>query len=292
MNLLPILIAGLAGAIATMLSLLLAIWSARRIARPIEQIEQGTHALGLRRTMTFSNTGLPEADRTLDAIATTARVLEQHDKERDEREAHVRLIMRELSHRSKNLLAVVQSVARQVAKHARSFDDFEEAFSARIGALAATHDLLVTRNWQGADIREAIDSQLAPFRQTNEARFILEGPSLVLKPKAVEHLGLALHELATNATKYGALSVPTGSVKLSWALEPAGESDQQLRMVWSEIGGPCVRRSEHEGFGHAVITRVAPKALEGSAEVVYAGEGLQWILKAPIASILEESPSA
>ena len=113
-----VLVAGLAAAATTLLSLLLAMWAARRIARPIEQIEQGTHALMLRRAITFSNTGLPEADRTLDALASTARVFEQHDKERDERETHVRLIMRELSHRSKNLLAIVLAIARQtVAAH-------------------------------------------------------------------------------------------------------------------------------------------------------------------------------
>ena len=145
-----ILIAGLAGGATTLLSLLLAIWSARRIARPIEQIEQGTHALMLRRAITFSNTGLPEADRTLDALASTARVFEQHDKERDEREAHVRLIMRELSHRSKNLLAIVLAIARQTSRHTTSFSDFESRFNSRIQALADAHDLLVEQQWSGA----------------------------------------------------------------------------------------------------------------------------------------------
>ena len=145
-----ILIAGLAGGGTTLLSLLLAIWSARRIARPIEQIEQGTHALMLRRAISFSNTGLPEADRTLDALASTARVFEQHDKERDEREAHVRLIMRELSHRSKNLLAIVLAIARQTSRHTTSFSDFESRFNSRIQALADAHDLLVEQQWSGA----------------------------------------------------------------------------------------------------------------------------------------------
>ena len=145
-----ILIAGLAGGATTLLSLLLAIWSARRIARPIEQIEQGTHALMLRRAISFSNTGLPEADRTLDALVSTARVFEQHDKERDEREAHVRLIMRELSHRSKNLLAIVLAIARQTARHTTSFSDFESRFNSRIQALADAHDLLVEQQWSGA----------------------------------------------------------------------------------------------------------------------------------------------
>ena len=158
-----ILVAGLAGGATTLLSLLLAIWSARRIARPIEQIEQGTHALMLRRTITFSNTGLPEADRTLDALVSTARVFEQHDKERDEREAHVRLIMRELSHRSKNLLAIVLAIARQTARHTTSFSDFESRFNSRIQALADAHDLLVEQQWSGAFIDDLVRAQLAAF---------------------------------------------------------------------------------------------------------------------------------
>ena len=104
----------------------------------------------LRRTITFSNTGLPEADRTLDALASTARVFEQHDKERDEREAHVRLIMRELSHRSKNLLAIVLAIARQTSRHTTSFEEFETRFNSRIQALADAHDLLVEQQWSGA----------------------------------------------------------------------------------------------------------------------------------------------
>ncbi len=158
-----ILIAGLAGGGTTLLSLLLAIWSARRIARPIEQIEQGTHALMLRRAISFSNTGLPEADRTLDALASTARVFEQHDKERDEREAHVRLIMRELSHRSKNLLAIVLAIARQTSRHTTSFSDFESRFNSRIQALADAHDLLVEQQWSGARIDDLVRAQLAAF---------------------------------------------------------------------------------------------------------------------------------
>ncbi len=156
-----ILIAGLAGGGTTLLSLLLAIWSARRISRPIEQIEQGTHALMLRRAISFSNTGLPEADRTLEALASTARVFEQHDKERDEREAHVRLIMRELSHRSKNLLAIVLAIARQTSRHTTSFSDFESRFNSRIQALADAHDLLVEQQWSGARVDDLVRAQLA-----------------------------------------------------------------------------------------------------------------------------------
>ena len=200
----------------TLLSLLLAMWSARRIARPIEQIEQGTHALMLRRAISFSNTGLPEADRTLDALASTARVFEQHDKERDEREAHVRLIMRELSHRSKNLLAIVLAIARQTSRHTTSFSDFESRFNSRIQALADAHDLLVEQQWSGALIDDLVRAQLAAFGME---KVTCHGERIMLRAEAVQNVALALHELATNASKYGALSVPAGKVDIDWARE-------------------------------------------------------------------------
>lgn len=267
-----ILIAGLAGGATTLLSLLLAVWSARRIARPIEQIEQGTHALGLRRTMTFTNTGLPEADRTLDVIASTAKVLEQHDKERDEREAHVRLIMRELSHRSKNLLAIVLAIARQTSRHTSSFDEFEHRFNSRIQALADAHDLLVEQQWSGAYIDDLVNAQLAAFGTEKVA---CHGVRIMLKTEAVQNVALALHELATNASKYGALSAPNGKVNIDWVRQPGSGDGMDLRLMWRESGGPKVTPPAKKGFGCFVLERVTVNALgEGSLE--FAPDGLIW----------------
>jgi two-component sensor histidine kinase len=268
-----VLIAGLAGAATTLLSLLLAVWSARRIARPIEQIEQGTHALILRRTITFSNTGLPEADRTLDALASTARVFEQHDKERDEREAHVRLIMRELSHRSKNLLAIVLAIARQTARHTTSFSDFESRFNSRIQALADAHDLLVEQQWSGAYMDDLVRAQLAAFGMD---KVICHGPRTMLRTEAVQNVALALHELATNASKYGALSVPDGQVNIDWARQAAAEpGGRDLRLTWRESGGPPVVPPNHKGFGCFVLERVTVNAL-GEGNLEFSPEGLLW----------------
>ena len=267
-----ILIAGLAGGGTTLLSLLLAVWSARRIARPIEQIEQGTHALMLRRAISFSNTGLPEADRTLDALVSTARVFEQHDKERDEREAHVRLIMRELSHRSKNLLAIVLAIARQTSRHTTSFGDFESRFNSRIQALADAHDLLVEQQWSGALIDDLVRAQLAAF---GIKKVTCRGQRILLKAEAVQNVALALHELATNASKYGALSVPAGKVNIDWVREPGESGERNLRLTWRESGGPEVAAPSQKGFGCFVLERVTVNAL-GEGKLEFNPEGLVW----------------
>ena len=238
-----IMIAGLAGGATTLLSLLLAVWAARRIARPIERIEQGTHALMLRRTITFSNTGLLEADRTLDALASTARVFEQHDRER---EAHVRLIMRELSHRSKNLLAIVLAIARQTSRHTSSFEEFESRFNSRIQALADAHDLLVEQQWSGAYLDDLVRAQLAAFGME---KVDCRGPRIMLRTKVVQNVALALYELATNASKYGALSVAAGKVSIDWARETAQDGERNLRFTWRERGGPPVIVPSKKGFG-------------------------------------------
>src|SRR5664279_3139179 len=138
--------------------------------------------------------------------------------ERKEGEAHLRLLLRELTHRSKNLLAVIQGMARQTARHAGSIGGFLDQFAARLQALAASHDLLVRESWYSASLRELIESQLAAFSGDDGAQVSVEGVPVALKPEAAQTLGLALHELAVNAAKFGALSVPEGRVSIAWAL--------------------------------------------------------------------------
>ena len=128
--------------------------------------------------------------------------------ERKESEAHLRLLMRELTHRSKNLLAVIQAMARQTARHAGSTEAFLNQFAARLQALAASHDLLVRESWYGASLRELVQSQLTAYIGSAEEQVAIDGPPAALKPEAAQNLGLALHELAVNAAKFGALSVP------------------------------------------------------------------------------------
>jgi two-component sensor histidine kinase len=263
---------GLAGGVAMVLSMFLALWAARRIIEPIKRIEDGAHALLDRKPLTFSKTGMLEIDRALDAFTQTASALEQHEKDRDEREAHVHLLMRELSHRSKNLLAIVLAIARQTARQTTTFPDFETRFNARIQALADAHDLLVEQQWVGATLDDLVKAQLAAFGME---RVVTSGEPMMLKAEAVQNIGLALHELATNASKHGALSVPAGRVHIGWQPIEGGERPGGLRVTWRESGGPPVVEPERQGFGRFVLERVTLNAL-GRGSLEFPASGLIW----------------
>ncbi len=226
----------------------------------------------LRRAISFSNTGLPEADRTLEALASTARVFEQHDKERDEREAHVRLIMRELSHRSKNLLAIVLAIARQTSRHTTSFSDFESRFNSRIQALADAHDLLVEQQWSGARIDDLVRAQLAAFGME---KVTCRGEPILLKAEAVQNVALALHDTrhqcleirrAVGARRQGRHRMDTGG---------GSARERDLRLTWRESGGPPVTAPSQKGFGCFVLERVTVNAL-GEGKLEFNPDGLVW----------------
>ncbi|MCK0207278.1 PAS domain S-box protein [Starkeya koreensis] len=186
--------------------------------------------------------------------------------ERKENEQHLRLLMRELTHRSKNLLAVIQAMARQTARHAGSIDDFVEFFSARLQALSRSHDLLVQESWHGASLNDMVRSQLGHHLDNENGQVAMNGPNIFLKPEAAQNIGLALHELSTNAVKYGALSVPAGRVEIRWARRLA-EAGGGFELAWRESGGPPVARPTSRGFGSLVIERNLARALDGTVEL-------------------------
>src|SRR6478752_1955721 len=168
--------------------------------------------------------------------------------ERKEGEAHLRLLLRELTHRSKNLLAVIQAMARQTARHTGSVESFLVQFAARLQALASSHDLLVRESWHGASLGELIRSQLGGYLDGPADRVSIDGPSIALKPEAAQNLGLALHELAVNAAKFGALSVPAGRVSITWIQRQSVE-DGSVVLDWQEQLGPKVKIRRRKGFG-------------------------------------------
>jgi two-component sensor histidine kinase len=194
----------------------------------------------------------------------------------------LRFVTEELHHRIKNLVAVIQSIARQTMQQS---DDVNR-FSGRLGALARSLDLLIDANWNGAPIDEIVRQQLAPFG--DDISISAEGPPVSLSPEAARNIGFALHELATNASKYGALSVPEGRVTLYWKLIGSGAT-QSLRMAWREFGGPAVTEPKRWGFGRQVIARITAQSLEATVKHEFRPDGVRWTLDIPAASVVTAS---
>ncbi len=178
--------------------------------------------------------------------------------ERKANEDQLRLLLRELTHRCKNMLAVIHAIARQTASRTRSVEDFLDRFSARLVAIGSSHDLLIADNWHGASLRMLVEQQLGEHADRFGEQIAIEGEDVMLKPEAVQNLGLALHELATNAQKYGSLSNPRGQVSIKWEF---CEEASKLKLVWQERGGPPVTPPERSGFGRAMIETVVGQAL-------------------------------
>jgi PAS domain S-box-containing protein len=205
--------------------------------------------------------------------------------ERKEGEAHLRLLLRELTHRSKNLLAVIQAMARQTARHTGSIETFLTQFSARLQALAASHDLLVRESWYGASLGELIRSQLGGYLDGSSNQVSIDGPAIALKPEAAQNLGLALHELAVNAAKFGALSVPTGRVSITWRRRESSEGSA-LDLDWREQLGPKVKLRRKKGFGTMVIERNLARALDAEINMDFDPNGLHCHIVIPATQIL------
>jgi PAS domain S-box-containing protein len=198
-----------------------------------------------------------------------------------EQQARIRLLMRELTHRAKNLLTVIQAIMRQTASNSTSVEDFETRFSARLQSLAGSHDLLVQEDWQGASMRDLVRSQLGHYGDRADSQIELSGEPLKIRPDAAQHIGMALHELATNATKYGALSSPTGKVRISWRVAEGPDGTPLCRLSWEESGGPPAAPPSRRGFGRVVIERTVARAVNGEVHIDYSPTGLRWTLEFP-----------
>ncbi|TNC72018.1 sensor histidine kinase [Rubellimicrobium roseum] len=202
-------------------------------------------------------------------------------------EAETELLLREMSHRSKNLLSVVQAVARQTARRSNP-ERFADLFFLRLAALSASHDLLVRGDWRHVDLRSLVLSQLAHFADLAGNRVTLAGPPLRLTPGAAQAVGMALHELATNAGKYGALSDGQGHVHVGWSVDGEGEGEGAVvRLRWIERDGPPVAAPTRTGFGTVVMVRMAEASVDGSVRLDHAPEGVTWELVAPAARMLD-----
>jgi PAS domain S-box-containing protein len=197
-------------------------------------------------------------------------------------EAQVHLLLREIDHRARNMLSLVQVIARQTA--GCEPEEFIERFNGRIQALAVSQDLLARNEWQGVDAGDLARAALEQFAELVESRITVHGSPVRLNPAAAQAIGLAIHELAANAAKYGALSTDAGRVDLSWQSE-----GDIFTMNWSERDGPPVRPPGRKGFGSAVIESMAGRTLGAEVQLDYAPLGLVWRLSCSAANALERT---
>ena len=214
-------------------------------------------------------------------LRNTAVILDVTERKAREEKEH--LLMREINHRAKNMLGVVHSIAQQTA--AQNPEDFVESLSNRIQALSANQDLLVRNEWNGVEIEDLVGAQLARHADLIGSRVAMQGPRLRLNPASAQAIGLALHELATNAGKFGALSTDRGRVDIGWRM---AEGDT-FAVTWTEREGPLVTAPKRRGFGTIVMKGMAERSLCGKVALDYPPTGVTWQLTCPAANALESS---
>jgi two-component system CheB/CheR fusion protein len=196
-------------------------------------------------------------------------------------EEHQRLLVDELNHRVKNMLTVVISLATNTLRQAGTLEDFRDVFLGRIHALTAAYALLSRDAWAPVALREILMEELRPFGSGDWSNVALTGPSVLVDPRTALAMGMAIHELTTNAVKFGALSIPEGKVDIVWTLEESA-AGAWLVLTWTERKGPPVTKPSRRGFGMTLVERAFAHDVGGQAEVDFRPEGVVAMLRAPL----------
>jgi two-component sensor histidine kinase len=209
--------------------------------------------------------------------------------ERKRAEDHQRLLLTELDHRVKNILAQVAVVAKATSQGSRSLDEFLQSLNGRIQSMAAAHGLLSKSSWNGVGLGKLVDEQLAPY--ATDANIIVSGTEIVLTAPEIQSVAMVLHELVTNAAKHGALSNSQGRVTVNWECRPNGQPTENLVLVWRELDGPPVAADIPSGYGTNLIRSLVPYELGGTVDLVFAPDGVSCRIEIPLAGgVQERSP--
>jgi two-component sensor histidine kinase len=244
------------------------------MSRPLERATTSAIAIGLGKHIEPIKSPLAEANTVIEALSAASLELKR-------RQEHAAFLMGELAHRAKNQLAVVKGMALQTARQSATVDELVEQLSQRIQGLAESQDLMVRQNWQGAWLSDLVKAHLDLFGASSRAQ--IQGPPLFLNANVVQNIGFALHELATNASKYGAIKSPQGRVLVTWR---GPGPDGRIHMDWVEQDGPVVQTPTRRGFGFLVMTDLVAQAVRGTATLDFSPEGLRWHVEFPASHAL------
>lgn len=261
------------------LALLMGSLAARRLNASVNTLVVSAARLGRGESLPQRKFAIREFQHVYDALAAAAA-------ERQSGESRRQLLLRELQHRTNNMLAVISSIVRRTLGESSDTAVVRQTLIGRLQALANASDTLAAAQWAGADITQVIECEMRPFA----GRYKAQGPAIVLSPRAVQNTSLVIHELATNASKHGALSKPTGQVAISWRIEGA-QGAEQMVFEWIERGGPAVSPPQRRGFGHTLLQTVLTDA-DGTPEIRYEPEGLTYRTAVNLASVLESESRA
>lgn len=253
--------------------------ASKLLQRDVRRITRMAEELGAGRIVSPATTRISELD-------FIARALSNASYDRSNREEQLTIVMRELAHRTKNLISIVLAMVRQSAKNVSTPKELVAVTGNRIAGLGQSIDLLTSADWKTVSMTSLIESQLSKFG-TIGTNILTSGPDFHLGSDAVQNLGMAFHELATNASKYGALKTETGRIEISWQILPA-ESGDQLQIIWRETGGPQVSPPEKTSFGTEILERHLSASTNGQTTIDYHEDGVVWTLTAPV-SILNRS---
>jgi two-component sensor histidine kinase len=268
---------GLVAAFAVLLAAALGWLFARNMTRAMGGATDAARALGAAQPVVATKSSLTELNDVVAAMEGASAALLLRDQ-------HQRLLLSELNHRVKNVLAVVQAIAMRTLDGRRAMPEARNVFYARLGALARAHDVLNRTEWKGALIKDVVAAELAPFA----TRAQIGGPDLVLSEHWVQTFALVLHELATNAAKHGSLSSAVGQVAVSWSVSGSG-GDAQFRFIWQESGGPAVVAPVRKGFGGAILERAIPADSGVRPKLEFAPAGLRYEIEVPLQSVARAS---
>ncbi len=215
-------------------------------------------------------------------MASRAATLAQEVESRRSAEDRLKILIHELNHRVRNVMTVAQAVVRLSFTSGYSLADVQKTCEGRLQALSNAMTLLTASDWRSVGLRQLMSEEIIPFAE----RIDIDGPDIFLRPRAAQTFSLLLYELATNAAKHGALSVPDGKVRLSWMIDRSGE-EPVFRLIWQESGGPVVATPTRRGFGELLVRRIAPRDVAGRSTVSYDSEGFHYELDAPLKELID-----